>query len=90
MYKGKDVVCLAIDANTGEIGTPPAKDAKPAECYTDIRKHLEKGTSPETVEKAVTKADAARAADGKRPSLTMPAAAATAKGSAAKGADLAV
>jgi S-DNA-T family DNA segregation ATPase FtsK/SpoIIIE len=40
-----------------------------------IRKHLEKGTSPEAVEKAVTKADAARAADGKRPSLAMPAAA---------------
>jgi len=37
-----------------------------------IRKHLEKGTSPETVEKAVTKADAARAADGRRPALTMP------------------
>ncbi len=36
-----------------------------------IRKHLEKGTSPETVEKAVTKSDAARAADGKRPSLAM-------------------
>jgi len=51
-----------------------------------IRKHLEKGTSPETVEKAVTRADAARAADGKRPSLTMPGAAATAKTSVAKGA----
>ena len=50
-----------------------------------IRKHLEKGTSPETVEKAVIKADAARA-DGKRPSLAMPAA--TGKASAAKGADL--
>ena len=36
-----------------------------------IRKHLEKGTSPETVEKAVTKADAARAADGKRPALAI-------------------
>ena len=54
-----------------------------------IRKHLEKGTAPETVEKAVTKADAARAADGKRPSLAMPAAAATGKTSAAaKGAGL--
>jgi S-DNA-T family DNA segregation ATPase FtsK/SpoIIIE len=37
-----------------------------------IRKHLEKGTSPETVEKAVTRSDAARGADGKRPSLAMP------------------
>ncbi|MEO5822375.1 MAG: DNA translocase FtsK [Vicinamibacteraceae bacterium] len=36
-----------------------------------IRKHLDKGTSPETVEKAVTKGDAARAADAKRPSLAM-------------------
>jgi S-DNA-T family DNA segregation ATPase FtsK/SpoIIIE len=36
-----------------------------------IRKHLEKGTSPETVEKAVTKADAARAAEGKRPALAV-------------------
>jgi S-DNA-T family DNA segregation ATPase FtsK/SpoIIIE len=36
-----------------------------------IRKHLEKGTSPEAVEKAVTKADAARAADGKRPTLAV-------------------
>jgi len=36
-----------------------------------IRKHLEKGTPPETVEKAVTKADAARAADGKRPALAV-------------------
>ena len=50
-----------------------------------IRKHLEKGTSPETVEKAVTKADAARAADGKRPSLAMPAAAATGKASGGEG-----
>jgi thiol-disulfide isomerase/thioredoxin len=40
MYKGKDVVCLAIDANSNEIGTPPAKDAKPSETYTDIRKKL--------------------------------------------------
>ncbi len=40
-----------------------------------IRKHLEKGTSPETVEKAQTKADAARAAEGKRPSLAMSSAA---------------
>lgn len=40
MYKGKDVVCLAIDANSNEIGTPPAKDAKPADCYPDIRKKL--------------------------------------------------
>jgi S-DNA-T family DNA segregation ATPase FtsK/SpoIIIE len=36
-----------------------------------IRKHLEKGASPEAVEKAVTKADAARAADGKRPVLAV-------------------
>jgi thiol-disulfide isomerase/thioredoxin len=40
MYKGKDVVCLAIDANSNEIGALPAKDAKPSETYTDIRKHL--------------------------------------------------
>jgi thiol-disulfide isomerase/thioredoxin len=39
-YKGKDVVCLAIDSNAGEIGAPPAKDAKPADCYPEIRKHL--------------------------------------------------
>jgi thiol-disulfide isomerase/thioredoxin len=39
-YKGKDVVCLAIDANQGEIGEIPAKDAKPADTYKDIRKHL--------------------------------------------------
>ena len=36
-----------------------------------IRKHLEKGTSPETVEKAVTRSDAARAAEAKRPALAV-------------------
>lgn len=41
MYKGKDVVCLAIDANSTEIEPAPAKDAKPADRYTSIRKHLE-------------------------------------------------
>jgi thiol-disulfide isomerase/thioredoxin len=40
-YKGKDVVILAINSNNNELGAPPAKDAKPAESYTDIRKHLE-------------------------------------------------
>ncbi len=39
-YKGKDVVCLAVDANMNEYGPEPAKDAKPEECYTAIRKHL--------------------------------------------------
>ncbi|MCE9596130.1 MAG: redoxin domain-containing protein [Planctomycetes bacterium] len=39
-YKGKDVVCLAINSNSTEIGAEPAKDAKPEENYKDIRKHL--------------------------------------------------
>ncbi|HUR29267.1 MAG TPA: redoxin domain-containing protein [Planctomycetota bacterium] len=39
-YKGKDVVCLAIDSNATEYGAEPAKDAKPEECYKEIRKHL--------------------------------------------------
>lgn len=39
-YKGKDVVCLAVNANFDEYGPEPAKDAKPEECYKDIRKHL--------------------------------------------------
>ncbi|HTF89716.1 MAG TPA: redoxin domain-containing protein [Planctomycetota bacterium] len=39
-YKGKDVVCLAIDANSTEYGPEPAKDAKPEENYKEIRKHL--------------------------------------------------
>lgn len=39
-YKGKDVVCLAIDANSTEYGTEPPKDSKPEDNYKEIRKHL--------------------------------------------------
>ena len=39
-YKGKDVVCLAINSNATEHGAEPAKDAKPEERYAAIRKHL--------------------------------------------------
>lgn len=39
-YKGKDVVCLAINANSTEYGAEPAKDSKPADNYKEIRKHL--------------------------------------------------
>jgi thiol-disulfide isomerase/thioredoxin len=39
-YKGKDVVSLAINSNSTEIGAEAPKDAKPGEAYKDIRKHL--------------------------------------------------
>ena len=39
-YKGKDVVCLAINSNSTEYGPEPAKDAKPEDNYKEIRKHL--------------------------------------------------
>ena len=77
----------AIAERVSAIGTWREERRRDKQRQDVIRKHLEKGTSPETVEKAVTKSDAARAADGKRPSLAMaPAAGKTAP--TAKPADL--
>lgn len=40
LYKGKDVVLVAVASNQNEIGAPPAADAKRADLYPEIRKHL--------------------------------------------------
>jgi thiol-disulfide isomerase/thioredoxin len=40
-FKDKGVVCLAIDANSSEIGVEaPKSDVKPADRYKEIRAHL--------------------------------------------------